>query len=160
MSIELIVATFENDATKAGQFLERAQKLAEDGALVLEQAAVVVKTEEGEVQITDVKEFEPKQGRLYGAVTGGLVGLIGGPVGAVVGAAAGAAAGGLFARVTDRGVSNRMIKDIEKGLQPGSSALIAYAQLSWVDRAITRLEEAGASVAHTTLDLHDTSDLV
>jgi uncharacterized membrane protein len=53
-----------------------------------------------------------------------------------------------------------MIKDIEKGLQPGSSALIVYAQMHWVNKAIARLEEAGATVAHTKLDLDNVDDLV
>ena len=159
MSIELIVATFEGDETKAGLALQRAQHLAEEGALVLEQAATVVKTKDGEVKITDVHEFEPKKGALYGAITGGLLGLIGGPAGVIAGSAVGAAAGGGIAKVADHGVSNKMIKSIEQGLQPGSSAIIVYAQLSWVDRAVANLEREGATVSHTTLALHDVDDL-
>ena len=160
MAIELIVATFEDDETRAGLALQRAQELAEEGALVLEQAATVVKTKDGEVKVTDVHEFEPKKGALYGAVTGGLLGIIGGPAGILVGAAIGAGAGGGIAKVTDHGVSNKMIKEIEAGLQPGSSAIIIYAQVAWVDKAVAHLEQEGAVVTHTTLTLDHVDDLV
>jgi uncharacterized membrane protein len=160
MAIELIVATFEDDETKAGLALQRVQDLAREGALVLEQAATVVKTTEGEVKITDVHESEPKKGAFYGAITGGLLGLIGGPAGVIAGSAIGAAAGGGLAKVSDHGVSNKMIKEIKAGLQPGSSAIIVYAQLAWVDKAIANLEQEGATVTHTTLTLDYVDDLV
>jgi uncharacterized membrane protein len=75
-----------------------------------------------------------------------------GPVGAVVGALAGAAAGGTTAKLADFGVSNHLIKDIENSLEPGGSAVIAYVEMKWADKAINRLEEFGAEVIHETLD--------
>jgi len=77
--------------------------------------------------------------------------LLGGPVGLVIGAAAGAATGRVTAKLADYGVSDGLIKGIESGMQPGSSAIILYVELKWVDRAIKRLEENGATVYHETL---------
>ena len=151
MSIELIIATFEEDENKAGEALSRIRELAKEKALVLEDAATVVKTADGEIIATDLEDVDSKRGRVFGAITGGLIGLLGGPVGAVVGAAAGAVTGGVAANLADYGVSNKLIKDVEKGLHPGSSALIAYVQLTWVNRAIAELERAGATVAHQAL---------
>ena len=160
MSVELIIATFEQSATQAVTSLKRAVELDEQGALKLEDAAAIIRTADGEFEVTDIKDVAPKRGRVYGAVTGALVGLMGGPVGAVVGAVAGAAAGGAITRLKDFGVPDKMIRDIEKGLQPGSSAVIIYAQLSWVDKAVALLEKAGGTVFHETMDVGDVTDLV
>ena len=160
MSVELIIATFETDETKAGQAYQRLQELAEQGSVVVDHAAVVVKPQEGAVQVTDLGDVDPKRGRVFGAVTGAVVGLLGGPVGAIAGAIAGAVTGGAAAGLIDYGVPGKMIKVVQKGLQPGSSALIAYVELTWVEKAITLLEEAGATVAHSTMETHDVDDLV
>lgn len=159
MSVELIIATFDDNEEQAGQVLERIRQLAKDGALELENAAVIAKDKEGEIKVQDPGDVDSKRGRVFGAVTGGIVGLLGGPVGAVVGAAAGAATGGVTAKLADYGVSDKMIKDIGHGLGPGSSAIIAYVRLSWVDQAISRLEQNGATVSHTSLKAGDLSDL-
>jgi uncharacterized membrane protein len=151
MSVELIIATFEKSENQAGEVLESVKRLQKDGALELEDAAVIVKRKDGEVEIEDVGDVDSKHGAVFGAVTGAVIGLIGGPIGAVVGAAAGAATGSVSAKLADYGVSNKMIEDIEKGLQPGSSAIIAYVKLTWVNKAVTELEKAGATVAHETM---------
>ncbi len=158
MSTELIIATFESDENAAGRVLDSVRQLAKDGVLTLENAAVIVKTQAGEVKVEDPGDVDSKRGRVFGAITGGIVGLLGGPIGAIVGAAAGAATGGVTAKLADYGVSNRMIKDIEKGLKPSSSAIIAYVQLSWVDTAVAQLEKNGATVTHATVKAGGLSD--
>ena len=160
MSVELIIATFDDNEEQAGRVLDSIHKLAKDGALTLENAAVIVKDKEGEIKVQDPGDVDSKRGRVFGAITGGIVGLLGGPVGAIVGAAAGAATGGVTAKLADYGVPDKMIKDIGHGLKPGSSALIAYVTLTWVERAISLLEQNGATVSHTTLQTGDLSDRV
>jgi uncharacterized membrane protein len=68
-------------------------------------------------------------------------------------ATAGAAAGGAAANIADYGVTDGTIKDIEKGLKPGSSALIAYVETQWIEMAVSRLQNAGAVVVTETLDV-------
>ena len=148
--IELIIATFEDDEEKAGEVLKAFEQAAE-GGLVLDAAAVIVKTKEGEIEVRDVGDVDAKHGRVFGAISGALIGLLGGPVGAIVGGVAGAATGGAVARLVDRGVSNRLIKDVRGGLHPGSSAIIAYVELDWVDRAVSALEAQGAVVHRETI---------
>ncbi len=152
MSLELIIATFENNENAAAETYEKTVKLKKEGALELEYAAVVVKTSEGEVKVKDYEDVDKKGGTIFGAITGGIIGLIGGPVGAIVGAAAGAATGRVTANLADYGVPNDMIEDIEKSLQPGSSAIISFVRMNWADRAVARLEENGATVYHETID--------
>jgi uncharacterized membrane protein len=147
----MIVATFEHDEEKAAKVLKGLQEAAAEGALHLDAAAVIVKTEEGEIEVRDVGDVDAKHGRVFGAITGAVVGLLGGPVGAVVGGIAGAATGGAAARLIDRGVPNRLIRDVENGLHPGSSAIIAYVELDWIDRAVSALQAQGAVVHRETI---------
>ena len=150
-SIELIVATFENDEAKAGEVLEGFQEAAREGVLYIDAAATIVKPKEGDIVIKDLGDVKSKQGRVFGAISGAVIGLLGGPVGAIIGGVAGAATGGIAANVIDRGVPDKMIEDIKNGLHPGSSAIIAYAELDWVDRAVASLKKEGAVVHHETL---------
>jgi uncharacterized membrane protein len=152
MSIELIIATFENNEDGADQVLQRIKQLTKDKTLTVRDVATIVKKKDGKVTVNDVGDLKAGRGAVFGAITGAIIGLVGGPVGAIAGAAAGAATGGITAKITDYGVSDKLIKDTQNGLQPGSSAIIAYVELKWVGKAIKRLEEAGATVYQETLD--------
>lgn len=155
MSIELVVATFESDENKAGEILEHLKKMEADGDLHLEHVAVVSKTEDNDVKIEDLGDVDSKHGAVFGAITGGLIGLIGGPVGAVAGAVAGAATGSATANLADHGVSDDVIHHIERGLQPASSALIAYVDLDWAATLIDELNRLGATVVNQPLSSAD-----
>jgi uncharacterized membrane protein len=151
MAVELIIATFENDENKAEELLQRLKELEKQQALKVVDVATITRPAEGEVRVKDIGDVAPKRGAIFGAISGGLFGLMAGPVGAVVGAVAGAATGGATAKLADYGVSNRLIKDIENGLKPGSSAAIVYVEMNWADRAVARLQELGAEIIHETL---------
>jgi uncharacterized membrane protein len=151
MATDLIIATFPDDEGGADTVYERVQELEEQKALKLKSAAIIVKPKEGEVTWKDFEDVDKKQGTVFGAITGGIIGLIGGPVGVVLGAAAGAATGRVTANLADYGVSDGLIKGIESEMQPGSSAIILYLEMKWADKAVTRLEEHGATVYHETL---------
>lgn len=158
--LELIVAIFEGEETRAGEVLELIQKLASEKALVLKAAAVIVHTQEGQIEITEIGDVDSKQGRVLGAVSGALVGLLGGPIGAVAGAVAGAAAGGVAASLIDLGVPQQMIDDVKADLKPGSSAIITYVALDWVYKAIANLQNEGAIVHHETIQQKTLDDAV
>jgi uncharacterized membrane protein len=151
MAVELIIATFKDDENKAEELLKRIKELEKQKALKVVDMAAVSRPKEGEVRVKDIGDVTSKRGAVFGAITGGLMGLMLGPVGAVAGAIAGAATGGASAKLIDYGVSNRMIKDTENSLEPGSSAAIVYVEIKWLDKAIARLEELGAEVMHETL---------
>ena len=153
MSIELFIATFENDESRANEVLQKMKEYKKEGLLHFEHAAVIVKPKEGEVEVNDVSDVDSKHGAIFGAITGALVGSLGGPVGTVVGAVAGAATGGVTAKLADYGISNSMIEETEKRLQPGSSAIITYIELDWADKAVIQLEKNGATVIRETIEV-------
>ena len=152
MGIELVVATFEDDESQAGEALKHLEKLAADTGLQLEHVAVLAKREDGEVEVKDVGDVDSQRGAVFGAITGGLIGLIAGPVGAIAGALAGAATGGVTANLADYGVSDDIINAVKEGLQPGSSALIVYVDLTRAAAVIDELEKAGATVVNQALN--------
>jgi uncharacterized membrane protein len=152
MGIELVVATFQEDESQAGEALKHLDKLAGDKDLELEHVAVVVKRDDGEVEVEDVGDVDSQRGAVFGAITGGLIGLIAGPVGAIAGALAGAATGGVTANLADYGVSDDIINAVQVGLQAGSSALIVYVELTQAAAVIDELEKAGATVVNQALD--------
>jgi uncharacterized membrane protein len=152
MSTELIIAIFKNDEAKADEVMVRLKELSENKALEIKDAASVTRQADGKVVVKDISKFIPKRGAKYGAITGGLVFLIAGPAAAIAGAAAGALVGAGISKLSDYGVPKNLIKEMEESLSPGSSGIIAYVEMSWIDKAVARLEEAGATVTHETLD--------
>jgi uncharacterized membrane protein len=148
--VELVVAAF-NDEGKADEVLKTMKQLDQEGTIAVLNAAVMVKKEDGRVSIKETEDVDAKRGAVFGAVVGGLVGLLGGPAGLIVGAAAGAATGGVAAKQIDMGFSDETLQELQEGLQPGSSAIVALIQHEWVDRVVAELENLGARLFRQTL---------
>jgi len=140
--VELIIAAF-NDEKKAKETLEVLKKLEKEEIIMLVNAAVMVKNENGKVNITETQDVDSKQGAIFGAIAGGLIGLLGGPAGVIVGATAGAATGGVAASKIDMGFPDETLEEIQSALTPGSSAILALIQHEWVDRVVEELEKQG-----------------
>lgn len=153
MTTEMIIGTFENDATKALEALQRLREVKEAGELEIPQATAVSYPVDGKPEIENLGGKETKRGAVYGAITGGLLGMLGGPLVAVAGAVAGATAGDAMRDIREHGISDKLVENIRNGLKPGSSAIIAYVDARAASRAIRYLEERGATVAHEQVDL-------
>jgi uncharacterized membrane protein len=148
--VELIVAAFTDEA-KAKQALEILKKLEKEDVIMLVNAAVMTKDEDGKVKLKETQDIDSKRGAVFGAIAGGLIGLLGGPAGVIVGAAAGAATGGVAASRIDMGFPDDTLKDIQEALTPGSSAILALIQHEWVDRVVEEMEKYGASLFREAL---------
>lgn len=83
------------------------------------------------------------RGAALGGVAGAAIGLLAGPA-LWVPAAVGALVGGLAAKLRDSGFSDERLKTIGNSLEPGSSAIIAVVEHTWVAQVEKELEEAGA----------------
>ena len=149
--IELVVLLFDEPG-KADEVLQFLKELKRERNIVaIHNSAVLVKDEDGQVSLKEAQDVDARHGRLFGAITGGLVGLAAGPVGVVVGAAAGAAVGGLAADHIDMGFSNKYLKDLEKHLQPSSSALIALVENEWVGEVTDAVAHFGGQLFRQAL---------
>jgi uncharacterized membrane protein len=138
--VEFFARVFDRP-DKAEEALEFVKDLNKRKTVKLVNAAVLIKDQDGETTLKELRDLDTKQGRLFGAITGGLVGLVGGPVGAVVGALAGAGAGGLAAKWIDVGFSDKFLQGLPEHLQPGSSALLVLVEHQWAAKLTDALAD-------------------
>ncbi len=156
--VELIVAAFDSE-NEADDVVKNLRKMDKEGVIQLLNAAVLVKKANGKLKMRETQDVGGGRGAIFGAVTGALIGLIGGPPGAIVGAVAGAATGGVAASQIDMGFSDKMLKEIQESLTPGSSAVLALVQHEWVDRVIAKLEALDAQLFRQRLGEEVTAQL-
>jgi uncharacterized membrane protein len=140
--IQLIVAAFKDEkaAKEALKALKQAQK---DKLIKIENAAVLRKDEKGKLHIRETADMGGKKGAALGGVAGAAIGLIAGPA-LLVPAAVGALVGGLSAKLRDSGFQDQRLKEIGEGLTPGSSAIVAVVEHTWVKQVEAAMAEAGA----------------
>lgn len=120
----LVVSGHESPA-KAEAALEELQALASEKVVRLADAAIVVRTETGRVELHQHRDLSVGEGLVGGGVAGVLAGLVlGFPIGI---AAAGLAAGAGFGAF-DRGIDNGRMRRLGAELQPGQAALCALVR--------------------------------
>ena len=146
-----LVTAFYAEGTKAQEMLTVLQKMEEDGAIQLLDAAVMSKTvDSGKLTITEQAELTKKKGAMGGALAGGLLAIIFPPSILALGAV-GAAAGAAIGHFTDQGFDNNLLQEIGENLPAGGSALVAVIEETWLERLSTAIE-GYADLSRFTLD--------
>jgi uncharacterized membrane protein len=140
--VELIVAAFQ-DEESAKAALEELKKAKKDGLIAVEGAAVLRKDAKGKLHITETEDIGGGKGAAFGGVVGAGIGLI---AGAALAAplAIGALIGGLASKLRDTGFSNERLEKLGSNLTPGSSAIVAVVEHTWVKKVEDALAKAGA----------------
>lgn len=105
---------------RAAEALALITELGKTEALKLRDAAVVVRTAEGRVEIEQARDLSVGQGAVAGGVAGILLGLA---VGAVVPVTLAGLAGGGVLGGLDTGIDNRRLRELGAELEPGAAAL-------------------------------------
>ena len=105
--------------TTADEALKVVLGLAKEKVVKLRDAVAITKTEQGKIKLHQTKDDTAKKGFIKGGGIGVLFALLFGPVGWV---AAGAALGGAFA-MFDRGIKNKLLKELGENMTPEQSAL-------------------------------------
>jgi uncharacterized membrane protein len=141
--VQVIVATFQNEggAEDALQQLKEAQK---EDVIDIENAALLRRDEGGTLHMKEPRDMHGGKGAAIGGVTGAVAGLLAGPV--VLAAGIGALIGGLAAKLRDSGFRDDRLKQLGEALTPGTSALVAVIEHTWVRDAEQMLRERGATV--------------
>ncbi|MBI2709440.1 MAG: DUF1269 domain-containing protein [Actinobacteria bacterium] len=151
----LVGLTFA-DHFRAQEFLTAAQGLAAHGRLVLRDAVIVARDDDGRTMVHETIDPQPGRSALSGAMWAGLVGLIvGGPVGWIAGMAVGAGAGAVTAKVVDLGISDEWVEWFRTSVQPGRT--IVALLVEDVDRNALVAEASrftGAELVYANLDEH------
>jgi len=119
MASSLIVLAFDSDA-EAEKVHEALVKGKKEGVLQIDDAAIVVKDEQGKVHVKN----QISRGTWTATGVGGMLGLLIGsiffPLGGLV---MGLAGGALVGRLMNLGVDGKFVKQVEEELKPGTSAL-------------------------------------
>lgn len=116
----LVVLTFD-DVDKAGEVLDALREEQHQHDISLDDSAVVIKAEDGSIEVDNEVDRGVKVGAIGGGLLGLLIGfLLGGPIASL---ALGAIAGALGGDLANLGIDQRFIDDVSAALEPGSSAL-------------------------------------
>ena len=110
--------------TTADEALKVVLGLAKEKVVKLRDAVAITKTEKGKIKLHQTKDDTAKKGFIKGGGIGVLFALLFGPVGWV---AAGAALGGAFA-MFDRGIKNKLLKELGENMTPEQSALAVLVE--------------------------------
>ncbi len=142
--IQLIVAAFKDDKS-AKETLKVLKKASSKKLIKIENAAVLHRDQKGKLHIMETQDMGGGKGAAIGGVTGAVIGLIAGATLAVP-LTVGALIGGLAAKLRDGGFQDKRLKEIGEGLTPGSSAIVAVVEHTWVKQVKAVIAEAGAQV--------------
>src|SRR4051812_8126407 len=131
--VQLIVAAFqdENGAEAALAELKEAKR---EKLVNIKDAAILRKDVKGELHIKEPSDMTGKKGAGVGGVVGvGLAVLTGGA--SIPLMALGAATGGIAAKIRDTGFKDERLRKLGTGLKPGSSAIVAVIEHTWIQEA-------------------------
>ena len=94
---------------------------------------MITKTDKGEIKLHQTKDDPTSKGLLKGGGIGVIFALLFGPAGWIV---AGAALGGAFA-TSDRGIKNKLLKELGEKMTPKQSALaVLVEEADWRPRSV------------------------
>ena len=148
MASNLTVLSFDDmeTAEKVHASLVNAKK---QGLITIDDAAVVVKDEEGKVKVDN----QVARGTWISTAVGGGLGLLIGaiffPIGGLV---LGLAGGALVAKAMDLGVDGKFVDEVSEKIQPGTSALFILSEGANTAAILAVLREYEGHVLQTTLD--------
>jgi uncharacterized membrane protein len=156
-AVEVIVAGFRNeaDAKEAMSDLKVAKK---QGFAEYGDVALLTRDEEQKLHIAESADKGFGQGAMIGGVAGAAVGLLAGPIGWA--ALGGAAIGGLAAKLRDGGFPDQELREMGESIKPGSAAVVAVVERTWMGSVEQLLQQHGAEVKTKEVapDLAETLD--
>jgi uncharacterized membrane protein len=144
---DLIAVAFDQPDT-ADKVLHQLTAMGKEQLIQLEDACVVVRPPEGEIQLKQMlplTKVGAMSGGSSGALWGALVGLLflNPLAGLAIGAGVGAATGALAGKLTDYGIDDEFIKKLGSSIKPNSSALFLLIRKVTGDKVLERLRAEG-----------------
>lgn len=140
----MIAVSFDDDAN-ADKAMTVLKELDAQERVVIEQAVVVVRRNDGQVVEADRTESTLMLGTASGGVIGLLIGIIGGPLGMLIGGAGGLYAGALV-EIHDAGEAESALAGISSSVRVGRAALLAVVTEQSPDVIDTAMSGLGGTV--------------
>ncbi len=152
---KLVVIGFDKIG-EADEVLAKLVDLQKEHLIDLEDAAVVVRNENGKCQVKQAVNLAAG-----GAANGGFWGLLIGLLfmHPLLGFLAGAASGAVSGSLMDFGINDDFIEELSKKLQNGTSALFILVRKATPDKVIAEFEGYNAQVLHTSLSIAEEAEL-
>ena len=117
--------------------LKEVLSMAKEKIVKLRDAAVITKTDKGKIKLHQTKDDSTSKGLLKGGAIGVIFALLFGPAGWIV---AGAAAGGALATF-DRGIKNKLLKELGENMTSDESALAVLVEEADWEKALGRMAD-------------------
>jgi uncharacterized membrane protein len=155
--VQVIVAAFQDEEAAKGA-LKALKQARKEGLIKIENAAVLRKDEKGKLHIKETHDMGGGKGAALGGVGGAAIGLVAGAALAAP-VVVGALVGGLVAKLRDSGFSNQRLEAMGEGLKPGTSAIVAVVEHTWVAKVEQALAEAQAEVMTANIQADIASQL-
>jgi uncharacterized membrane protein len=114
-------------------------------------AAVVVRGEDGHLEIKDEVGDTGYSGTATGGIIGLIVGILGGPFGVLIGGATGLLIGSLF-DLDDADDTESALSDISRSAKPGHPTLLAQVSEQSPDVVDAAMGQLGGTVLRRTLE--------
>jgi uncharacterized membrane protein len=132
-----LVAVVFGDETTAFEMRAALAKMQKELLIEMEDAVVVTKNTDGKTQLHQAVNLTA-----IGAVGGGFWGMLIGLLflNPLISTAVGVAYGAIVAKLSDIGISDRMMKELAESFKPGSSALFVLVRWATVDKVLEGLK--------------------
>jgi uncharacterized membrane protein len=140
----VISVSFDPD-NNAYAALTELKELDAQGQLRLESAAVIARTDDGQIVVKDNVGSVDYAGAASGGILGLLIGILGGPLGVLIGGAYGLLVGSL-ADIGESERSESILGEISDSLKPGQTALLAQLTEPSYDAVDSAMSELHGTV--------------
>lgn len=147
---QVIAVSFEDDS-KAYEALTKLKELDSQGQFKLDEAAVVIREEDGHVDIRDEIGAYPAGATVTGGLVGLLIGILGGPFGILIGGATGLFLGSLF-DMHDSDDTESVLSDIAQSVRIGHATLLAEVHEQSPDVIDVAMAGLGGTVLRRSVD--------
>jgi uncharacterized membrane protein len=150
----VIVVGFADDST-AFEALTTLKELDAQGQVRVVEAAVVTRSDDGQVHIKDEVGDDALVGTASGGLIGLLVGILGGPLGVLIGGASGLLLGSLY-DLADADDTDSVLGEMSKTVQVGRNSLLTQVveqSPEVIDTAMARL--SGTVVRRAKFEVAD-----
>jgi uncharacterized membrane protein len=143
----LVVIDYESEM-RAEEVRLALLKMQKEYLIDLEDAVVVVRTEQGKVKLRQLYNLTAA-GAASGGFWGALIGLL--FLNPLFGFAVGAAAGAISGALRDVGIDDGFMKSLGETLKPGTAALCVLIRRMTPDKVVQEIQKFGGTLIKTNL---------